>query len=190
MLLLRRIVRVLLQPSDLFRAEFADHGIGKLVVIPVGCHLIVQIINVIFQKIDGKRIPDAAAGKAVGDLPVILMINEQKTVRINAVAAAACQAVEKADWESVKKVFIYAHGVFLPYIYLYLIIYSILGKWQGWDCLVCDSGYFKETFPPLFNVLTNCITHSLSFAMLPFSSVPGFIPIPISRMQVGETGTQ
>ena len=59
------------------------------------------------------------------------MINEQKTVRINAVAAAACQAVEKADWESVKKVFIYVHGVFLPYIYLYLIIYSILGKWQG-----------------------------------------------------------
>ena len=63
---------------------------------------------------------ELAAGNAVGDLPVILMINEQKTVRINAVAAAACQAVEKADWESIKKVFIYTHGVFLPYIYLYL----------------------------------------------------------------------
>ena len=130
MLLIRRIVRVLLQPSDLFRAEFADHRISKLVVIPVGCHLIVQIINVIFQKIDGKRIPDAAAGNAVGNLPIILMINEQKTVRINAVAAAACQAVEKPIGRA-SKGFIYVHGVFLPYIYLYLIIYSILGKWQG-----------------------------------------------------------
>ena len=96
------IVDVLLQPPHFPGAETADYRVGHLVVVRIFLRFVLQLFHLILHQIDGKSVPYLASRDPVGNLPVVLVINEKQAVRIDPVRASAGQAVEKAAGERVK----------------------------------------------------------------------------------------